>query len=101
MIIYLGTTKILFPGKAFYLPVLLLSLFLNLSGQETNSRASGRVYSEDNEKIFGASMALIHEPTQNIYPSITQTDGTFFRTFRLSAIFRKSSYILSQFLTLT
>lgn len=78
MTFYLGTTEILFPGKAFCLPLLLLSLFLNLSGQETNSRAPGRVYAEDNEKIVGASVALIHEPTQNIYSSITQTDGAFF-----------------------
>ena len=52
MTIYVGTTKILFPGKAVYLSVLLLLVSFNLSGQETNSRASGRVYSEDNEKLL-------------------------------------------------
>ncbi|HEV8505297.1 MAG TPA: carboxypeptidase-like regulatory domain-containing protein, partial [Chitinophagaceae bacterium] len=82
MELYIGTTKILLPGRNFYLSTLLLLRFLNLSGQETNSRASGRVYSEYKENIDGATVALIHEPTQNTYASITRADG-FFSFFNL------------------
>ena len=45
--------------------------------QETNSSASGRVYSDDNEKIAGATITVIHEPTQNRYLSATGDDGYF------------------------
>jgi hypothetical protein len=45
--------------------------------QETNSRASGRVYSDDGEKIEGVTITVIHEPTQNKYVSATGDDGYF------------------------
>jgi hypothetical protein len=45
--------------------------------QETNSNASGRVYSNDNEKIAGVTITVIHQPTQNKYVSATGDDGYF------------------------
>ena len=82
MKLYLGTKKILLPGRVLFLFILLLLIFLNFYGQETNSRASGRVYSEENEKIDGATVALTHEPTQNTYVAVTHADG-FFSFFNL------------------
>jgi len=82
MKLYLGTKKILLPGRVLFLFILLLLIFLNFYGQETNSRASGRVYSEENEKIDGATVALNHEPTQNTYVAVTHADG-FFSFFNL------------------
>ncbi len=48
-----------------------------LHAQETNSLASGRVSSEDDEKLVGVTVTLIHEPTQNKYVSVTRSDGYF------------------------
>ena len=82
MTLYLGTKKILLPGRACRSFILLLLSSFDSFGQETNSRASGVVYSEDNEKIVGATITLIHEPTQNKYSSVTYTNG-FFNFFNL------------------
>jgi len=82
MKLYLGTNKILLPGRVCRFFIFFLSASFNSFGQETNSRASGRVHSEYNENIDGATVALIHEPTQNTYSSITRTDG-FFSFFNL------------------
>ena len=82
MKLYLGTKKILLPGRACRFFIFFLFSSFNSFGQETNSRASGRVYSEYNEKIDGATVALVHEPTQTTYASITRTDG-FFSFFNL------------------
>jgi hypothetical protein len=48
-----------------------------LAAQETNSRASGRVSSENNETPVGVTITIIHEPTQNKYLSATGNDGYF------------------------
>jgi len=73
MSLYHGTKKILLPGKACHLFISLFSSF-NLFAQETNSEASGRVYSESKEKVSGATVTLTHEPTQNTYSSVTGAD---------------------------
>jgi hypothetical protein len=45
--------------------------------QETNSNASGRVTSNTKEMLIGATVTVIHEPTQNTYVSLTHNDGYF------------------------
>jgi len=45
--------------------------------QETNSRALGRVFSDDGEKIASVTITVIHEPTQNRYVVTTGEDGYF------------------------
>lgn len=56
-------------------PVIFLSL--NVSAQETNSHATGRVFSDKNETLAGATITVIHEPTQSKYVSVTRNDGYF------------------------
>ena len=57
---------------------LLCSNFTSLVfGQETNSRASGRVFSDSNEIASRITVSVIHEPTQNKYVDIIRNDGYF------------------------
>jgi len=69
--------KKLQPGKTCCLVILFLFFSINFFGQETNSRASGRVFSDSNEIAAGITVSLIHEPTQNKYADITGNDGYF------------------------
>jgi hypothetical protein len=57
-------------------------LSINLQAQETNSHASGSVSTSTNEMLAGASVTVIHEPTQSNYVAVTHTDG-FFHFFHL------------------
>src|SRR4030095_7773113 len=50
---------------------------LFIFGQETSSRATGKVISENGEIPAGVTVALIHESTQNKYHSIASYDGYF------------------------
>ena len=50
--------------------------FSHSAAQETNSRASGRVFSE-NEIASRITVSVIHEPTQNKYVDIIRNDGYF------------------------
>ena len=52
-------------------------LFSDLYAQETNSRASGKVFTDSNEVAGGITVTVIHEPTQNNYVSVTRNDGYF------------------------
>lgn len=54
-----------------------LIFFSDLGAQETNSRATGRVFSDNNETLSGATVTVIHEPTQNEYVFVTHSDGYF------------------------
>ncbi len=45
--------------------------------QETNTQVSGRVLSIKKEILGGATVIIIHEPTQNKYISSTRNDGYF------------------------
>lgn len=54
-----------------------LLLSIQVYAQETNSNISGRVVSTNNEILAGATVIIIHEPTQNKYISITRSDGSF------------------------
>ena len=51
--------------------------FSRLCTQETNTRASGRVISENDEVPGAVTVTLIHESTQNKYVSVTSNDGYF------------------------
>jgi outer membrane receptor for ferrienterochelin and colicin len=51
---------------------------MRLCGQETNSNASGIVLSEETEIVAGATVTVIHEPTQSRYISATANDGSFY-----------------------
>jgi hypothetical protein len=94
---YCNRQKIIQSNSAF----ILLSLFLffshDLFAQETNSRASGKVFSDNNEPVAGVTVTLIHEPTQNKYAAITRNNG-YFHFFNLkpggpySVIFSSSGY---------
>jgi len=73
------------------------SVLIKLHAQETNSQASGRVFSDSNETPVEATVTVIHEPTQNKYVSITRNDG-YFHFFNLkpggpySIIFSSAGY---------
>jgi len=56
----------------------LIILTIHLKGQETNSRASGKVISDGNEIPAGVTVTLIHEPTQNKYVAVSQNKGYFY-----------------------
>ena len=53
------------------------TLISGLGAQETNSRASGKVLTYNNEAPDGITVTVIHEPTQNKYVSVTRDDGYF------------------------
>ncbi len=69
----------LFATESVYTSLVLLFLYFsfNCFGQETNSRASGRVFSDSNEILAGITISIIHEPTQNKYVATTGEDGYF------------------------
>jgi hypothetical protein len=46
---------------------------MRLCGQETNSNASGIVLSQEKEIVAGATVTVIHEPTQSRYISALGT----------------------------
>lgn len=75
--IYPDMKKKLQPGNTCCLVILFLFFSINFFGQETNSRASGRVFSDSNEIAPGVTVSIIHEPTQNRYADITGNDGYF------------------------
>jgi len=52
-------------------------LISGIDAQETNSRALGRVLSDENETILGVTVTAVHEPTQNRYVTVTGSDGYF------------------------
>ena len=58
----------------------LLLLFLittHLHAQETNSQVSGKIISNKNESLAGATVTAIHQPTKNIFTSLSSSDGYF------------------------
>src|SRR6187402_799980 len=69
--------KILPPGSKCRLLILFLIFSPNSFAQETNSRASGKVFSDSNETVVGVTVTIIHEPTQNKYVDVTRSDGYF------------------------
>jgi hypothetical protein len=74
--------KALLTGRNCFLLFLVIFSFHNVSAQETNSRASGKVYSDSNETVSGVTVTIIHEPTQNKYVDATRSDG-YFNLFNL------------------
>lgn len=59
----------------------LLLLFLittHLHAQETNSQVSGKIISNKNESLAGATVTAIHQPTKNIFTSLSSRDGYFY-----------------------
>jgi hypothetical protein len=66
--------------KSILFLLLLASLLISivLNAQETNSHATGRVLSDKKEVLSGATVTVIHEPTQNKYISETHSDGYFY-----------------------
>ncbi|MEJ7823317.1 MAG: carboxypeptidase regulatory-like domain-containing protein [Chitinophagaceae bacterium] len=63
----------------------LLLLFLittHLHAQETNSQVSGKIISNKNESLAGATVTAIHQPTKNIFTALSSRDG-YFHLFNL------------------
>src|SRR5688572_3644052 len=69
--------KALLTGRNYFLLFLFIFSSQDLTAQETNSRAYGKVYSDSNETVAGATVTIIHEPTQNKYIDNTHDDGYF------------------------
>lgn len=67
----------LFNNKIICLWLILGFSFIKLTAQETNSRASGRVFFDNKETAAAVTIIIIHEPTQNKYFSQTDNDGYF------------------------
>lgn len=63
--------------KFLYLFIFLVSSSIQIHAQETNSNISGRVLSNKNEILAGATVVIIHEPTQNKYISVTRLMDIF------------------------
>ena len=62
------------------LPITIFFQFLvliQLEGQQTNTRATGSVFSEDNEILAGTTIIAIHTPTEDKYISIANNNGRF------------------------
>jgi hypothetical protein len=60
--------------------LILLPIFYfiySASSQETNSQVSGKVSTESNEILTGATITAVHEPTKNVFISQTLSDGYF------------------------
>lgn len=57
--------------------IILLFISSRLISQETNSHASGRVLSEMNSALSGATVTAIHEPTQSKYVTVSHINGNF------------------------
>ncbi len=89
--------KALLTGRNFFLLFLFIFSSHNLTAQETNSRASGKVFSDSNETVTGVTVTILHEPTQNKYVDVTRNDG-YFHFFNLkpggpySIIFSSAGY---------
>jgi len=89
--------KALLTGRNSFLFFLFIFSSHNVSAQETNSRASGKVFSDSNETVAGITVTIIHEPTQNKYVDATRNDG-YFHFFNLkpggpySIIFSSAGY---------
>jgi hypothetical protein len=69
--------KALLTGRNYFFLFLIIFSSHNLTAQETNSRASGKVFSDSNETVIGVTVTIIHEPTQNKYIDVTRNDGYF------------------------
>lgn len=77
--------KLMHKGYRYKIEYFLFLFFLwlqtitpvSLYAQETNTNISGRVFSNNNEILPGATLTVIHEPTQNKYISLTRADGYF------------------------
>ena len=69
--------KTLLTGRNYSFLFLIIFSSHNLTAQETNSRASGKVFSDSNETVIGVTVTIIHEPTQNKYIDVTRNDGYF------------------------
>ncbi len=61
----------------YFLYLFLFFFVCSVCAQQTNIQVSGRVLSNMNEPLAGATVTVIHEPTQNKYASITRKDGYF------------------------
>ena len=89
--------KALLTGRNHFFLFLIIFSSHNLTAQETNSRASGKVFSDSNETVSGVTVTIIHEPTQNKYVDATRNDG-YFHFFNLkpggpySIIFSAAGY---------
>ena len=89
--------KTFLTGRNYFLLFLFVFSSHNLTAQETNSRASGKVYSDSNETVAGVTVTIIHEPTQSKYVDVTRNDG-YFHFFNLkpggpySIIFSSAGY---------
>lgn len=57
---------------------MLLFAALEIAAQETNGRALGRVLSDKKRSVAGATVTVIHEPTQSKYVAATRHDGSFY-----------------------
>ena len=69
--------KVFLTGRNYLSLSVFVFSFHNLTAQETNSRASGKVYSDSNEAVAGVTVTIIHEPTQSKYVDVTRNDGYF------------------------
>src|SRR6188768_539499 len=89
--------KALLTGRNHFFLFLFIFSSHDLTAQETNSRASGKVFSDSNETVSGVTVTIIHEPTQNKYVDATRNDG-YFHFFNLkpggpySVIFSSAGY---------
>jgi len=89
--------KALLTGRNYFFLFLIIFSSNNLTAQETNSRASGKVFADSNETVSGVTVTIIHEPTQNKYVDATRSDG-YFNLFNLkpggpySIIFSSAGY---------
>jgi hypothetical protein len=85
-IVAFSCKNLIFPGmriyffytKPIWLLIFLILCPLFLFSQETNSHVSGKVKSEKNEILAGATVTAIHVPTQNTFITQTRNDGFFY-----------------------
>ena len=82
MHLYPGILKLRKPGWKSCMFMVCLFFPLYFLGQETNSSASGRVISENDETPGSVTVTLIHESTQNKYVSVS-SNGGYFHFFNL------------------
>ena len=52
-------------------------VLIRLEAQQTNTRASGSVFSDGNEILAGTTITAIHTPTADKYISIANNSGYF------------------------
>ena len=64
--------------RSIFMGAILSTLISGLNAQETNGRASGYVFSDNNEKTVGVTVIVTHEPTQTKYASQTNNEGYFY-----------------------